>query len=147
MNSKNKGDCGETRVLYELTKRGLQVSLPFSDNAPYDLIVEVNNKLYKIQIKYTTHLSKNNSISAPCQSKNLGIKDMKAYTKSKSYFGLVDFLFVYLEPWDIVVVVDFKNLEKKKAVIFRNSPCKNKQKSNCRFVEDYTIDKWLASLN
>ena len=48
MNSKKKGDIGESRILYEFVKRGIQVAIPFGDNARYDLIAEFNGKLNKI---------------------------------------------------------------------------------------------------
>jgi len=51
MNSKNKGNIGESQALAEFTKRGIQVSIPFGDNARYDLIADFNGKLNKIQVK------------------------------------------------------------------------------------------------
>lgn len=48
MNTKTKGNIGEAVVLSEFVKRGTQVSIPFGDNARYDLIAEFNGKLNKI---------------------------------------------------------------------------------------------------
>lgn len=36
MNSKDKGNIGESRIIYEFVKRNIQVALPFGDNARYD---------------------------------------------------------------------------------------------------------------
>ena len=52
MNSKDKGNIGEAIMLAEFIKRGIQVSIPFGDNARYDLIIDLNGKLYKVQVKY-----------------------------------------------------------------------------------------------
>ena len=46
----------------EFTKRNIQVSIPFGDNARYDLVAEFNGKLNKIQVKYSSQISKNNSV-------------------------------------------------------------------------------------
>ena len=48
MNTKTKGNIGEAIILAEFVKRGIQVSIPFGDNARYDLIAEFNGKLNKI---------------------------------------------------------------------------------------------------
>ena len=69
MNSKEKGNIGEGLALAEFAKRGIQVSIPFGDNARYDLIAEFNGKLNKIQVKYCNQqISENNSIACPCAS-------------------------------------------------------------------------------
>ena len=60
MNSKAKGNIGEGVVLSEFVKRGIQVSIPFGDNARYDLIAEFNGKLNKIQVKYCNEINRNN---------------------------------------------------------------------------------------
>lgn len=52
MISKDKGNIGESVVLTEFIKRGIQVSIPFGDNARYDLIADFNGRLNKIQVKY-----------------------------------------------------------------------------------------------
>lgn len=46
-----KGQITEAQVLLECLKCGCTVSLPYGNKAKYDLIIEYNNHLYKIQIK------------------------------------------------------------------------------------------------
>jgi hypothetical protein len=54
MNWKNDGDIGEAFVLAEAVRRGYPVSIPMGDNQRYDLVIERNNKLEKIQVRYHT---------------------------------------------------------------------------------------------
>ena len=62
MNSKDKGNIGEAIILGEFVKRNIQVSIPFGDNARYDLVADFNGKLNKIQVKYCNQkITKNNS--------------------------------------------------------------------------------------
>lgn len=68
MNNKDKGNIGESKIIYEFAKRGVQVSIPFGDNARYDLIAEFGGKLNKIQVKYCDQKIKNGSILLPCAS-------------------------------------------------------------------------------
>lgn len=59
------GDPHETRVLHKLVQMGYSVSIPFSDSEPYDLVVEVDGDLLKVQVKSCIdHPSGNNSIQS-----------------------------------------------------------------------------------
>jgi hypothetical protein len=51
MNTKQVGDISEIMVLAELVKRDYTVSVPFGDNDPYDLIVDIEDELYRVQVK------------------------------------------------------------------------------------------------
>ena len=44
------GNIGESRVLHELVKAGVQCYLPYGDGSTVDLIADFNGKLNKIQI-------------------------------------------------------------------------------------------------
>lgn len=50
-NSKTKGDVTEAMVIYELASRGYAISIPFGDNQKYDLIVDDDGALHRIQCK------------------------------------------------------------------------------------------------
>ena len=52
MNGKIKGIVTENEVMTELTRHGIDVSIPRGDNAPYDLVADINGRLYKIQVKW-----------------------------------------------------------------------------------------------
>ena len=52
MNGKIKGIVTENEVMTELTRLGVDVSIPRGDNAPYDLVADINGRLYKIQVKW-----------------------------------------------------------------------------------------------
>lgn len=45
---KRTGDIGEMSLVAELLRhRNILVSKPIGDNCPYDLIIDVNGKMYK----------------------------------------------------------------------------------------------------
>lgn len=48
---------GETRAIYELTKMGYTVSKPLRIHCPYDLIVDKNNCLERVQVKTSSYKS------------------------------------------------------------------------------------------
>lgn len=51
MNTKDKGDATEAKVIHELITRGFSVSVPFGDNDKYDLIVDNGHSLLRVQCK------------------------------------------------------------------------------------------------
>ena len=55
MNSKQQGDIGVAKAIYYYTALGYTVSIPNTDNAKYDLVVDMDGKLNRVQVKTTTH--------------------------------------------------------------------------------------------
>lgn len=50
-NSKDTGDKTEAKILHRLIADGYSVSVPFGDNDKYDLIVDDEDELYRVQCK------------------------------------------------------------------------------------------------
>ena len=57
-NSKIKGSIGETRAIYEYTKKGYSISKPLAD-CVYDLVLDDGVSLKKVQCKTTSQKGKN----------------------------------------------------------------------------------------
>jgi hypothetical protein len=51
VNSKDVGDETEARVLGEMIAAGYSVSIPFGDNDRYDLVIDDDGRLYRVQCK------------------------------------------------------------------------------------------------
>lgn len=58
MNSKYKGDIGLSKAIAHFMESGYEVLLPIGDKRPYDLVVEKDGILQKVQCKYTSHKTK-----------------------------------------------------------------------------------------
>ena len=52
--TQRKGDIALSQAIATFTKFGYDVSLPVTESAAYDLIVDVKNVLYRVQVKYTS---------------------------------------------------------------------------------------------
>lgn len=52
-----KGDIGVTQAIATFTKHGFNVAVPISESTKYDLVVECNGKLYRVQTKYNSSRS------------------------------------------------------------------------------------------
>ena len=48
MNTKNKGDVSVAMILAALVSQGNTVSVPWGDNAAYDLVLEMDGKLLRV---------------------------------------------------------------------------------------------------
>ena len=132
MNSKAKGNIGEGVVLSEFVKRGIQVSIPFGDNARYDLIAEFNGKLNKIQVKYCNKINEAGSIICNCISSTNHTTN-KHYT---TYENDIDYFAFYLVPLDRTILVPIEDIGTKKrlAVIIEKS--KNNRYYKSAYIDD-----------
>lgn len=57
-NTKDRGDVGEARAIYEFTKMGYTVCKPLSEGNKYDLIIDTGTSLKRVQVKTTTSKSR-----------------------------------------------------------------------------------------
>lgn len=55
MNSKAKGDIAVGKCIAYYLGKDIEVLLPIGDKRPYDLVVEEEHRLKKVQCKYTSH--------------------------------------------------------------------------------------------
>jgi hypothetical protein len=58
-NSKQQGDIGLGSAISYLTMMGYTVSVPLTDSQDYDLVVDIEGKLNKVQVKTTSQKSSN----------------------------------------------------------------------------------------
>lgn len=54
-NTKKQGDAGLGAAISYFTLYGYTVSIPLTDSQDYDLIVDIGNSLYRVQVKTTTY--------------------------------------------------------------------------------------------
>lgn len=140
MNSKMKGNIGEAIILSEFVKRGVQCSIPYGDNARYDLIAEFNGKLNRIQIKFCAQEIINNSIGCPCCSSTNHTTN-KNYNK---YINDVDYMAYYIEPWNYCCLVPIEATKGRNVIRMRQTPALNGQKEGVYLINDYSFDKILC---
>lgn len=53
MNTKEQGDVGVAQAIFYYTLQGYKVSIPNTDSTRYDLIVDKDGKLFRVQCKTT----------------------------------------------------------------------------------------------
>lgn len=51
--TQRKGDTATSKAIHSFTKFGWDVSIPLTESAAYDLIVDTGNKLFRVQVKFS----------------------------------------------------------------------------------------------
>lgn len=54
INSKKQGDVGLGQAIAYFTSVGMSVAIPLTESQRYDLIVDDNERLYRVEVKTTT---------------------------------------------------------------------------------------------
>ena len=62
INTKKQGDAGLGHAIAYFTKIGLTVAIPLTDSQDYDLIIELDGCLKKVQVKTGTAYSNNGKV-------------------------------------------------------------------------------------
>ena len=68
-NSKKQGDAGLGQAIAYFTMRGYDVALPLTDSADWDLIVETEDGLKRVQVKTSSQLSPTGVMKFNCDVK------------------------------------------------------------------------------
>lgn len=91
VNSKKQGDAGVGAAIGYFTSHGYCVNIPLTDSQEYDLVVDINGVLLKVQVKTSTQLSPSGNYMAQLSVKG----GNKSGSSVKKFDGTaVDYLFI-----------------------------------------------------
>ena len=138
MNSKDKGNITEAKALYEFIKRGIPVYRPFGDNTRCDMIIDVDNHLYRIQAK-TSNVEDHGSIMGYARSS----KNHTTNKRLDTYVGQVDYFVFCSQSRDKIALVPMSVIGEQQSISLRLDPPKNNQK-NVHYFDDFSIDNVLC---
>lgn len=85
MKTQVKGDLAVSRAIFIFTTLGYNISVPITESAQYDLIIENGEGIFKIQVKYTS-------------KDQIDLRRIHSNSKGyvvKKYTGGFDWLFIY----------------------------------------------------
>lgn len=125
-NTNRKGDIAELAVAKKFLELGYWVSLPFGDDAPYDLIIDMNNELKKIQVKHLKPI-------------NGSLRFVLHSDAGKSYKETTDLMVGYNSNNGQIYIIDPKDFESKFSVYLKLDKPKNNQKKGVHLAENYII--------
>jgi|GEM_PF-2450766 len=132
-NFKSIGDIGQNIVIGELSKYDIGISMPISDNYPFDLIIIINNKVYRTQIK-TSSIIKQGKITFEFTTNNWNTGEKFSYSKKE-----VDICIgICLENNKVYI---FDNFEEQRNITLRAEKAKNNNKKNINDAENYELSQ------
>jgi hypothetical protein len=120
---KRKGELAELAFILKAASLGLIVSKPYGDSFPYDLIVEKDGHLLKIQVK-SSFGSKHRGFTV--SSVKSGGPCAKGYTPTE-----IDFLAAYIAPHDTWYILPVQAIKGFKSL--RLYPIPSKKKDGGRY--------------
>ena len=139
-NSKEIGNLTELQCITGLYELGCDISIPFGNSQKYDLIIDWNNNLYKIQVKHSTGHDNNAyfAFKTRWQGHNRSGYTQTSYTKEDIDFFATSFNGnIYLIP-----VEQCSGAEKNLRIV----PPKNGQIKGINFAKDYLAKEVLKRL-
>jgi PD-(D/E)XK nuclease superfamily protein len=133
--TKKKGDLAELRVACDLVAKGYRVAIPFGEDSDYDLVVDREGNLERVQVKYAS--SATGVIQVRCGSHSLTngkVKRTKRYTA-----GSIDWLAVYDPEGGRCYYVPAHLLGPNGRTYFslRVAPTRNCQRTGIHYAHDY----------
>lgn len=101
MDTKSKGDIAEQAITLNVLKQGWGVLRPIGDRLPYDLVVDINNILVKVQVKSAWYDERKGNYVVDNRRTKTNRRRMIRAKYGKSDF---DFAIVYLQDKDICYI-------------------------------------------
>ncbi len=143
MNTKELGNLTELQCITRLYELGCSVSIPFGNSDKYDAIIDINDTLYKIQIKHGNihidELGEEDYLKFNCywQGHNRNGYSRNLYKKNE-----IDFFATFYNNECYLIPLNECSLEKT----LRIKPPKNGQKKGISFLENYKAEEVLKQL-
>jgi hypothetical protein len=135
MNWKQVGDRGQNCVIGHLSRYGLGIAFPLSDNYPFDFVIIAGDKLFKAQVKSSSY-HMNGSIFFGLSTNNFYKGTTYTYTAKHC-----DVILGYDLRRDVTYILTPKEFEKKRSFTIRFEATRNGQEKTINWHDDYALSE------
>lgn len=118
MNKILKGDVSKAFVIAKLLKEGYKILEPISENSRYDLVIDLNHKFLRVQVKNIYYKNDLKIYEMVCYSTT---RRKKHHIKTKYTSDEVDFLIGYNLDTDQVYTFPLKDIAGRNQILFRDN--------------------------
>jgi hypothetical protein len=140
--NKSKGEATEAIITSELLKRGVNVLSPYGENQRYDLVIDVNGELSKIQCKTGRVSDDTEVVIFATRSSSLR---SDGYEKNQ-YGDIIDYFAVYAWEIDMLFIISPSKVADTQGRLRLTKP-ENNQVKGITFAADYTIDTFIDQVD
>lgn len=133
------GEITEQQVALEFLKKGYLVSKPLVQSSRYDFIVDINHRLYKVQVKTGT-VKEDAYIefaTSTSHTNTQGTINLSYSQEDVNFFATMYQNECYLIPFELCG----KRIQRLRLI-----PTKNNQTKGILFAEEYRLDKVLERI-
>jgi len=131
MNTNDLSAIGEARIEYEAVKRGYGVAIPKANCKAYDLIVDRDGCLERVQVKTTQSNGKRITVAGYSMSKHKNGKKKAVNYKSTDF----EWLAIHDVTTDQCYFIPSDEIRAR--LYLRIEPSKNNQTKGIRWAKDY----------
>ncbi len=139
LNSHFIGEITEQQVALEFLKQGILISKPLVQSSRYDFVADINNHLYKIQVKTGTY--KENSYlefaTSTSHTNTQGTLNLSYSANDVDFFATMYENQCYLIPFALCG---------KRAQRIRFAPTQNGQTKGILFAKDFKLENIIKTL-
>lgn len=143
MNTKEIGNLTELQCITALYSLGCDISIPFGNSQKYDLVMDYNDKLYKVQVKHAKDKIVNDEIVGFSFRTRWQGHNSTGYTNHKYAKNEIDFFATYHR--DRVFLIPMEECSGDVKTIRYDMP-KNNQMKRINFAKDYLAEEILKRL-
>ena len=134
-----RGDLVELRCITEFQKRGYYCSIPFSGSCRYDVVVDINNHLYRIQCKSSAEHLEDGVLVMNATRSTTNTKETTRYQYTKEE---IDYFFTCWGEYSFLIPVE----EVSAAKTLRIKTPKQGIQAQMSIASDYLLDNVIASI-
>ena len=133
------GEITEQQVVLEFLKQGILISKPLVQSSRYDFIADINNKLYKIQVKTGTYKEDAylEFATSTSHTNTQGTLNISYTANDVDFFATVYENQCYLIPFELCG---------KRIQRIRFIPTKNNQIKGVLFAKDFKLEDIIKTL-
>lgn len=141
LDKKQKGNLTELQCLTAFVEQGINVSIPYGDNAKYDFIADIHGKLIKIQVKTSSpkYEDLEDAIKFSCRTTHVNCSGVKNERYSSDE---IDFFATFWKTKCYLIPIKECSAEKT----LRFVPPKNGQIIGICFASDYELEKQIKKI-
>lgn len=142
-NTKKLGNLTELQCMTYLYSLGYSISIPFGNADKYDLILDIKDKLYKIQIKHCSeYLDDNGDVEYVKFKCTWQSHNTVGYVRTQYQENEIDYFATFYKGKCYLIPQKECSNEKR----LRIKPPKNGQIKGISFLEDYLAEEVISKL-